>query len=343
MNKSTRAQADSSPGTSETEQYDVQNADEPSNVPMVLQPETRPIAHDQLVAEVKGIYAGLIMVETKCAEVDGTQAATKPSDKLSNEQWQVLIALHRTLLHEYHDFFLASQHPAAKWAVRCLPSEYAMPARLWRHGIHPFLELLRLKLPESREHMFTFIYLAYSMVALLYETVPTFEKDWIECLGDIGRSRLEIKDDDTEDREIWTGTSRRWYSMASGMSPTIGRFYHHRAFLVSPNVLQQIFFYTKSFCVAEPCLSSQEGIMTLFKPLFEPDDAAPSEIAPIDAAFVRANVKLFILTRDNATSIPDGAKEQLKSSMDEFASSLDGHIAGTTKRWLESGQVKSSE
>ena len=37
---------------------------------IVLQPETRPISQEQLVAEVKGIYAGLVMVEAKCIEVD---------------------------------------------------------------------------------------------------------------------------------------------------------------------------------------------------------------------------------------------------------------------------------
>jgi hypothetical protein len=36
---------------------------------MLLQPETRPITQEQLVNEVKGIYAGLVMVEKKCVEV----------------------------------------------------------------------------------------------------------------------------------------------------------------------------------------------------------------------------------------------------------------------------------
>jgi hypothetical protein len=31
-----------------------------------------------------------------------------------------------------------------------------------------------------------FIYLAYSMMALLYERVPVLEDTWIECLGDFG-------------------------------------------------------------------------------------------------------------------------------------------------------------
>src|SRR5213078_2329412 len=122
--------------------------------------------------------------------------------KLNNEQWQALIALHRTLLHEHHDFFLASQHPSASPALRRLASKYAMPARMWRHGIHSFLELLRHRLPASLDHMLAFIYLAYSMMALLYETVPTFEETWIECLGDLARYRIAIEETDLQDREI---------------------------------------------------------------------------------------------------------------------------------------------
>ncbi|CAH0054103.1 unnamed protein product [Clonostachys solani] len=34
------------------------------------QPETKPISYEQLVAEVKGIYAGLVMIETKCIKVN---------------------------------------------------------------------------------------------------------------------------------------------------------------------------------------------------------------------------------------------------------------------------------
>lgn len=53
-----------------------------------------------------------------------------------------------------------------------LGAKYSMPARMWRHGIHAFLQH---RLPESLEYMLAFIYIAYMMMALLYETVPTFE------------------------------------------------------------------------------------------------------------------------------------------------------------------------
>ena len=156
---------------------------------MLLQPDTRPISHEQLVVEVKGIYAGLVMVEAKCIDIDDKQSSTAqekdPTKRmnLKNDQWQSLIALHKQLLHEHHDFFLASQHPSASPALSRLAAKYSMPARMWRHGIHAFLEVLRHRLPESLEHMLAFIYIAYSMMALLYETVSTFEDTWIECLG----------------------------------------------------------------------------------------------------------------------------------------------------------------
>ena len=75
--------------------------------PLVVQPERKPISQDHLVAEVKGIYAGLAMIEKKCVEVD-TNLSQNSDQKLSADQWLALIALHRTLMSEHHDFFLAS-------------------------------------------------------------------------------------------------------------------------------------------------------------------------------------------------------------------------------------------
>jgi hypothetical protein len=321
--KANRPTQQTQPATQESPQPSSNDNDSPSK--MVRQPETRPISQDQLVAEVKGIYAGLVMVENKCIEVDTAQSSnTDENSKLNNEQWQALIALHRTLLHEHHDFFLASQHPSASPALRRLASKYAMPARMWRHGIHSFLELLRHRLPASLEHMLTFLYLAYSMTALLYETVPAFEDTWIECLGDLGRYRMAIEDDDIRDREIWTGVSRHWYSKAAAKSPTTGRLYHHLAILARPNVLQQLFYYSKSLCVPIPFSSARESIMTLFDPVL---GNGSLRLAPVDAAFVRAHGILF----------SGKSRDQLEESMETFIAQLDGHIARSTKRWLESG------
>ncbi|KAI9759552.1 MAG: hypothetical protein M1840_003254 [Geoglossum simile] len=276
------------PKDSSSESYPEKNPEKnpKKNPGLVLQPETRPISQDQLVAEVKGIYAGLVMVEAKCVDVDNKQAKdaqeAEPGKqpKLNNEQWQALIALHRTLLHEHHDFFLASHHPSASPALRRLASKYAMPARMWRHGIHSFLELLRHRLPDSLEHMLSFIYLAYSMMALLLETVPTLEANWIECLGDLGRYRMAIEDDDIRDREVWTGVARIWYSKAADKSPTVGRLYHHLAILARPNVLQQLYYYTRSLSCVQPFPSARESIPVgtiragLMKPTIDNEELA---------------------------------------------------------------------
>jgi hypothetical protein len=225
---------------------------------------------------VKGIYAGLAMVEAKCIEVDKKQAMlaeahSNSHSKLNNEQWQALIAQHRTLLHEHHDFFLASQHPSASPALRRLASKYAMPARMWRHSTHSFLELLRHRIPASLDHMLAFIYLAYSMMALLYETVPAFEDTWIECLGDLGRYIMAIEDDDIQDREVWTGVARHWYAKASDKAPTTSKLYHHLAILARTNALQQLFYYAKSLCVVVPFTCARESILTLFEPVLNAD------------------------------------------------------------------------
>lgn len=303
------------------------------NYDIILQPETRPISQEQLVAEVKGIYAGLVMVEAKCIEVDNKQAVLSQADpqaqpKLNNEQWQALIALHRTLLHEHHDFFLASQHPSASPALRRLASKYAMPARMWRHGIHSFLELLRHRLPASLDHMLAFIYLAYSMMALLYETVPAFEDTWIECLGDLGRYRMAIEDDDIRDREVWTGVARHWYSKASDKAPTTGRLYHHLAILARPNALQQLFYYSKSLCVAIPFVSARESILTLFNPVLDADPThGQLRLPPLDMSFVKAHGLLFT----------NKQIEKFGETEKEFLGLLDNQIGRVTKKFMEQG------
>ncbi|OBT73410.1 hypothetical protein VF21_08106 [Pseudogymnoascus sp. 05NY08] len=299
---------------------------------MVSQPETRPISQEQLVAEVKGIYVGLVMVEGKCIQVDLKQAqlakeappGTQP--KLNNEQYQALIALHRTLLHEHHDFFLASQHPSATPAVRRLPLKYAMPARLWRHAIHSFLELLRNRLPASLDYMLAFIYLAYSMMTLLLETVPAFEDTWIECLGDLGRYRMAIEDDNVRDREVWAQVARQWYLKSANRSPITGRLYHHLAILARPDALPQLLYYGKSLAVPIPFTAARESIMTLFEPTLYPV-AGKRRFSAVITAIVRSHAIIFT----------GKSLDTFDETLGEIKSNLDGHIGRITKKYLEQG------
>ena len=295
------------------------------DVSLFRQPKTREITHDQLVNEVKGIYAGLVMVEKKCVEIDLQQSQS--NTKLSAEQWQALTALHRTLLHEHHDFFLASQHPTASDALRKLATKYAMPARMWRHGIHSFLELLRHRLPDSLEFMLTFVYLAYSMTALLMESVPSFLETWIECLGDLARYRMAIEEADLRDREIWSSVARMWYNKAADKSPNVGRIQHHLAVLARPNIVQQLFYYSKALVSVTPFFNARESIMLLFAPFLDNSEINSQKYAAAEVAFVKAN-GLFFTGRMHS---------DYHVLMDEFMSGLDGLIARNASRFRIQG------
>jgi len=175
--------------------------------------------------------------------------------------------------------------------------------------------------------MLTFIYLAYSMMALLYETVPAFKETWIECLGDLGRYRMAIEDDNPRDREVWTDVSRGWYSKASDSAPGTGRLYHHLAILARPNALQQLFYYNKSLCVAIPFVAARDSVMTLFDPIMAPNSSQQSRLPPTEHAFVKTHGIMF--SKKNPS--------KLEPAMNEFINTLDNHAGRSGRRFLEPG------
>lgn len=176
-------------------------------------------------------------------------------------------------------------------------------------------------------------------MALLYETVPAFEDTWIECLGDLGRYRMAIEDEDIRDREIWTAVSRHWYSKASDKAPTTGRLHHHLAILARPNAVQQLFYYTKSLCVAIPFKSARDSILTLFDPIL---NGTQTRLPAVDLAFVKAHGILFIAsnTDEKEKSMPKPLGELMSEygkTKTDFLSVLDNTIARNSRGWLEPG------
>ncbi|GAB1197921.1 hypothetical protein APSETT444_007227 [Aspergillus pseudonomiae] len=239
---------------------------------ITLQPETHPITEDQLANEVRGIYAGLVMVEKKCIDIVKQQFVQE--SELSHQQWQALIALHRTLLQEHHDFFMASQHPSANLALRKSSEKYNVPA----------------------------------------QTVPAFEETWIECLGDLSRYGVVIEERGLLDHEIWVGIARYWYNKAVDKNPDVGRIQHHLGVLARPDIVQQLFYYTKSLVCVRPFPRTRVSILRFFSPLLQ----GPRVIGypHVTTAFVSAHGYLFT----QATAV-----HFIKSS-DEFLSSLEKYI-----------------
>jgi hypothetical protein len=293
---------------------------------MLLQPHSKEISEEQLSQEVKSIYAGLTMVESKCIRVCDPQTAMAQKTEHgsavnTHTHYQALITLHRTLLHEHHDFLLASQHPSAGPALKRLALKYSMPARMWKHGIFSFLELLRHRLPETMDYLISFLILAYQMIALLYETVPAFEDTWIECLGDLARYRMAI--DETRDRDIWQGVARHWYTKAASRNPFIGRLFHHLAILARPRLVEQLYFYCRSLTCVQSFRSSRESIRSLFDPSYTSQPQSNTS----DTTLVRAHRLLF----------EKSSVSEFDSVVDSFHHLLDNQIGRITVKWKEQG------
>ncbi|KAF2836784.1 hypothetical protein M501DRAFT_979324 [Patellaria atrata CBS 101060] len=296
---------------------------------LILQPESTPISAKQLDVEVTLILAGLVMVEQKCKKVyhdyQKQKQNQKEETKLGDDKLQALIALFKTLLHEHHDFLLASQHPSASNELKCKAETEEMPRRMWKNGIEPFLAMLQDKLPERREHMLTFLYSAYQMMALLYETVPIFEDIWIENLGDLCRYRMSIEKQGSHDREIWIEVARFWYTKAARKNPHVGRLYHHLSILARANALQQLYLYSRSLTSAQPYSKARGSIAMLFDQVV----AEPSSDISLtwEAHYFRAHIAIF----------SRGSLETFKSNVSEYLRQLDPHIGRVTAKWKEQG------
>ena len=206
---------------------------------------------------------------------------------------------------------------------------------MWRHGIHSFLELLRHRLPYSLEHMLSFVYLAYQMMGLLMESVPAFHETWIECLGDLARYRMAIEEADMRDRETWSNVARTWYNKAADRSPETGRIQHHLAVLARPNIVCQLFYYSKALISVNPFPNARDSIMLLFNPLLEasalaarnPKQESASKYAKFDSSLVTAAGILFT----------KGSMHDYAVHITRFASELDSHIARSGANWKVQG------
>ena len=136
---------------------------------------------------------------------------------------------------------LASQHPSASRALKGLIEKYRMPARMWKHAIHNFLELLRYRLPHSLEHMLKFILLAYGMMALRkFSRSP-----WSECLSDLGRYRMAIENDISVQND-WRNIASSWYCRVADKTPHVGRLHHHLAILAPLRPLEVVLLLQES-------------------------------------------------------------------------------------------------
>ncbi|RYN45638.1 hypothetical protein AA0117_g13510, partial [Alternaria alternata] len=168
---------------------------------------------------------------------------------------------------------------------------------------------------------------------------PAFEDTWIECLGDLGRYRMAIEDEDVRDRETWAGVARSWYTKATDKNPTVGRLYHHKAILARPDAMQQMYYYSRSLTSVKPFQRARDSILTLFDPILGRPGTTLTTVPPNHTSFIKAHGFQFEKTRplDKQRENEEALTVGFLSAKPEFIEDLDNHIGRVTAKWKEQG------
>lgn len=139
---------------------------------------------------------------------------------------------------------------------------------------------------------------------------------------------MAIEEADLRDREIWSNVARTWYNKAADRSPNVGRIQHHLAVLARPNIIQQLFYYSKALVSVSPFENARDSIMLLFNPLLDKEDTASyNKYAIVEASFVTAFAILF----------KRGSPQDYRSQMDKFLYGLGDHITRMAAEWKTQG------
>lgn len=267
---------------------------------LIEQLESDSTSEEQLEFRASDIYLELVVIEKKYEEVCELIAFGKmlevfeefydeevhdeppeyKTDSLKGH-WQNLLGEYQILLHMYYEFFLVSQHPSVRQALKDTAKRFEMLARMWKYGIRPFL-----KLEPPRDYLFRFIDFAYPRFLVLKDRVSVYRNNLIECLGDLARVRMAAEESH-RDRDAWARLSRKWYTQIAGPSPEVGRVQHHLGVLAQPDRLQQLFFYTKALVSVDPFHEAQDTIEICFALSDENED-------PIATAFIMTHRALLM-------------------------------------------------
>jgi hypothetical protein len=139
---------------------------------------------------------------------------------------------------------------------------------------------------------------------------------------------MAIEEVDMRDRETWSNVARTWYNIAADKSPNIGRIQHHIAVLARPNIVQQLFYYSKALISIVPFPNARDSIMLLFTPLLDRDDPVYLErYSLVESGLVTAFGIMFIR----------GSIDDYYSFIEDFSRGLREHIPSTKEKWKTQG------
>jgi hypothetical protein len=150
--------------------------------------------------------------------------------------------------------------------------------------------------------MLAFIYLAYQMMGLMYETVPAFKDTWIECLGDLARYRMAIEGD-KDLHTLWSGVAATWYNLGSERQPSVGRLYHHLGILERPGI-RKVFLYAKSLTSVEVFPGARDSLATFCRPIVKESNILQNVRSHSEATVVNFHAHAyFVFEHGNAEQL----------------------------------------
>jgi hypothetical protein len=123
-------------------------------------------------------------------------------------------------------------------------------------------------------------------MALLMESVPSIEETWIGCLGDLTRYRTTIEGVDLRDCKVSPGLGRMWYNKAADGFPDVGRIQHHLSVLARPNVVQQLFYHSKTLIRVILFQNAPEFVMFHFDPGLKGPQTTGQLSSLVESAFI---------------------------------------------------------
>ena len=251
-----------------------------------LQPGTRRMSPDQLVKEFHKSFARFVMVEAKCintkAPKAGHEILLQPEMRPISRHGLVKEAkvIYAGLVMVKDKFIDIDERNTAAVQEKDFSKRIKSKNEQWQSLIALHRQLLH-------EHMLVFIYIAYSMMALLYGIILTFDNTWIDCLGELGRYLMAVEDDGPRDREVWSNLARSWYNKAADKNPFVGRFYH-LAIRTLPYSLEPMSLYKRALTCVAPVKSAWESLSALSRPLLGGRHATEPRPSPSESASIKA-------------------------------------------------------
>ncbi|KAM9873770.1 hypothetical protein VDGL01_12164 [Verticillium dahliae] len=175
----------------------------------LLQPETPRMRQDDLIEEARRIHTRLVGFESECNEI---YKCVKDTCSPTDEEWQDFTRSSITLLREYYDLMLVSQHPSAPEALKNLKDWPNMHTKMRDHGIH-FLKLVDKHKPASCEHMRSFVYETHGLISCMQEICPEFKDDCSKYHDALSCFFLAVENDNAGSDDV---SSIRYGSISIG-------------------------------------------------------------------------------------------------------------------------------